>query len=159
METRISSLPSPTKRDTLVYLPNQKILFGGDVLCFGVTPLNGSGYMAGLISACDRILAMDVETIVPGHGPVGGKSEVAEMRDYFVLLQREGKKRFDAGMTAGQAAADIDLGKYKTWADSERISTNMARAYAEFGGNITSGQDFAAFTKAREEYTAITSRH
>jgi len=62
-------------------------------------------------------------------------------------------------MTAGQAAADIDLGKYKTWADSDRISTNMARMYAEFSGKVTSGQDFAAFAKAREEYTVLTNRH
>src|ERR1700686_2268597 len=123
--------PAHTDGDTLVYLPKQRILFTGDIGGFGVTPLNGSGYVAGLIKTCDKILAMDVETIVPGHGPVGGKAELADMRDYFVLLQREGKKRFDAGMTAGRAAADIDLGKYKTWPDSGRIATNMARMYSE----------------------------
>ena len=147
-----------TAGDTLVYLPNQKILFTGDIGSFGVTPLHGSGYATGVIKTCDKILEMDVETIVPGHGPVGGKAELAEMRDYFILLQREGKKRFDAGVTAGRAAADIDLGKYKTWADSDRISTNMARMYSEFGGTISPDQDFPAFVKAREEYTALARR-
>lgn len=113
--------------------------------------------MAGLIETCDTILDMDVETIVPGHGPVGGKSELAEMRDYFVLIQREGKKRFDFGMSPGRAAADIELGKYNTLPDRGRIATNMARLFAEFSGTITPDSDFSAFVKAREEYTALTS--
>jgi cyclase len=150
--------PAHTNGDTLVYLPRQKVIFLGDIGGFGVTPLNGSGYVAGLIKTCDSILGMDVETIVPGHGPVGGKAELTEMRDYFVLIQREGRKRFDAGMSAGQAAADIDLGRYKTWADADRIAINMARLYAEFAGTIKADQDFPAFIKAREEYTAIKGR-
>ena len=106
--------PAHTAGDTLVHLPNEKILFAGDIGSFGVTPLHGSGYAAGVIKTCDKILEMDVVTIVPGHGPVGGKTELAEMRDYFILIQHEGKKFFDAGVTAGRAAAEIDLGKYKS---------------------------------------------
>ena len=62
---------------TLVYLPKQKTLFTGDIGVFGLTPLNGSGHVAGLIETCDRILAMDVGTIVPRHGPVGNALEPA----------------------------------------------------------------------------------
>jgi len=150
--------PAHTAGDTLVYLPNEKILFAGDIGSFGVTPLHGSGYAAGVIKTCDKILEMDVVTIVPGHGPVGGKTELAEMRDYFILIQREGKKHYDAGVTAGRAAAEIDLGKYNTWVDVDRISTNMARMYSECSGTISPDQDFASFVKAREEYTALKRR-
>ena len=150
--------PAHTVGDTLVYLPNEKILFAGDIGSFGVTPLHGSGYAAGVIKTCDKILEMDVVTIVPGHGPVGGKTELAEMRDYFILIQREGKKHYDAGVTAGRAAAEIDLGKYNSWVDVDRISTNMARMYSEFSGTISPDQDFASFVKAREEYTALKRR-
>jgi cyclase len=141
--------------DKRIYLPKQKILFTGDIGVFGVTPLNGSDYVGGSIKACDKIQAMEVETIVPGHGPVGGKSELAEMRDYFVRARR---KRFDSGMSAGRAAADIDPDKYKIWPDAGRIATNMARMYSEFSGIITPEQDFGAFVKAREEYTALASQ-
>jgi hypothetical protein len=101
---------------------------------------------------------MDVQTIVPGHGPVGGKAELADMRDYLILIQREARKRFDSGMTAGRAAADIDLGKYKTWTDPERIANNVARLYSEFNGTITPDLDRDAVTKARDEYYALKSR-
>jgi hypothetical protein len=79
-------------------------------------------------------------------------------RDYYILIQREGRKRFDFGINAGRAAADIDLGKYKTWPDAGRIATNMARLHAEFSGTITPDSDFNAFVKARDEYTGLTSQ-
>src|SRR5262245_37811756 len=43
------------------------------------------------------------------------------------LIQREVKRRFEAGMTAGRAAAEIDLGRYQTWAGPGRIAIDMAR--------------------------------
>jgi hypothetical protein len=43
------------------------------------------------------------------------------------LIQREVKRRFEAGMTAGRSAAEIDLGRYQTWAGPGRIAINMAR--------------------------------
>ena len=146
--------PAHTVGDTIVLLPGQKILFAGDIAFFGVTPANGSGYVAGWIKACDAILAMDVDTIVPGHGPVGSKAQLIEMRDYLVLLQREAKKRFDAGLSAGRAAADIDLGKYATWTDSDRIAQNVARLYSEFNGTITPETDRQAARVAQADYNA-----
>jgi hypothetical protein len=77
---------------------------------------------------------MDVETIVPGHGPIGGKKELAEMAEYFRLLQGEVKKRLDAGMSQGRAAADIKLGKFDNWIGPERIVMNTVRLYNELRG-------------------------
>ena len=48
----------------------------------------------------------------------------------------------------GLVPADVDLGKYKTRADANRIAINMARMYAEFSGTITSDQEFHAFHPA-----------
>lgn len=113
--------------------------------------------MAGLIKTCDAILAMDVETAVPGHGPVDRKAELAEIRGYYLLIQRELRKRFDFGMTAGRAAAGIDLGKRKTWVDAGRIATNMVRLYAEFSGSITPQSDFNAINDPGASPNRISS--
>ena len=95
--------------------------------------------MTKWLEAIDRIERLDVDTIVPGHGPVGGKKELAETREYLELLKREARKRYDAGMRPGQAAADIDLGRFANWANSERIVVNTLRLYAEFDGTIGPG--------------------
>jgi cyclase len=147
-----------TSGDTLVFLPREHIIFMGDIAFFGVTPLNGSGFVADWIKVCDRILAdPEVHTIVPGHGPVGGKEELADMKGYLELLLREGRKRFDQGMSAGRAAADIPLGKYAGWTDATRIANNVARLYTEFKGTIGADTDRAAAAAAIAEYNAIKS--
>ena len=58
---------------------------------------------------------MDVKTIVPGHGPLGGKRELPEMSEYLALFKTEAWKRYNAGLTPGKAAADIKLGKFDSW--------------------------------------------
>jgi hypothetical protein len=79
---------------------------------------------------------MDVERIVPGHGPLGGKQQLADMADYLRLLRVEAKKRWDAKMTAGRAAADITLGKFDNWIGPERIIMDTVRVYMEFDGTL-----------------------
>jgi cyclase len=147
-----------TSGDALVLIPKEKILFMGDIAFFGVTPLNGSGFIEDWIKVCDRILADErIETIVPGHGPVGGKAQLREMRDYLALLWHEGRARFNAGISPGRAAAEIDLGKYATWTDADRIATNMARLYSELRGNIGADMDREAARDAVVEYNRLKS--
>ncbi|HKP78851.1 MAG TPA: MBL fold metallo-hydrolase [Phenylobacterium sp.] len=144
-----------TLGDTNVYLPDEKVIFVGDIGFFGVTPLNGSGYVANWIRVCDQINNMDVTTIVPGHGPVGGKADLEEMKQYLVLLWRESKKAFDRGVTPGRAAAEIDLGKYASWTDSDRVVPNVTRMYAEHAGTIAASISPTAMMEARTEYQRI----
>jgi cyclase len=148
-----------TSGDALVYVPSRKILFMGDIAFFDVTPLNGSGFVGDWIKVCDQILAdPNVEIIVPGHGPVGGKHELADMKGYLELLYREGRRKFDAGVSPGRAAAEIDLGRYATWTDPDRIANNMARLYSEFRGAIGVDQDRAATQAALAEYNQLKGR-
>jgi len=145
-----------TSGDALVRLPREKILFMGDVAFFDVTPLNGSGFIADWIKVCDAILRdPGVETIVPGHGPVGGKAQLEDMRGYLQLLLREGRRKYDAGVSAGRAAAEIDLGHYAKWTDPDRIANNMARLYTEFAGAIGPDMDREATRLAVAEYNQL----
>ena len=145
-----------TSGDALVRLPREKILFMGDVAFFDVTPLNGSGFIADWIKVCDAILRdPGVETIVPGHGPVGGKAQLEDMRGYLQLLLREGRRKYDAGVSAGRAAAEIDLGHYAKWTDPDRIANNMARLYSEFAGAIGPDMDREATRLAVAEYNQL----
>jgi hypothetical protein len=98
---------------------------------------------------------MDVETIIPGHGPIGGKKEMAENAEYFRLLKGEARKRFDGGMSVGKAAADINMGKFTNWMGAGRIVLNTFRLYAEFTGTLTPITDNEALRVATDEYNAI----
>lgn len=128
--------PAHTFGDAFVYLPKEKVLFAGDLAFYYVTPMAFQGHVGNWIRVADRILKMDVETIVPGHGPVGGKKELRDMRAYLIYIRREAKKRFDEGMTAEQAARDVRLGVYARWREPERILPNIMRLYQEFSDEL-----------------------
>jgi hypothetical protein len=76
---------------------------------------------------------MDVDLIVPGHGPLAGKDAVRELRSYFEYVQAEARTRFEAGMTALEAARDISLDRYADWGESERLVVNVQAVYNELG--------------------------
>jgi hypothetical protein len=103
-------------------------------------------------------MKMDVDTIVPGHGPVGGKKDLAEMAEYFRFLKVEAKKRYDAGMSAGAAAADIKMGKFDNWMGPERIVMNTVRLYDEFKGTLTPDIDNEGTKRAIAEYDSIKAK-
>lgn len=148
-----------TTGDALIRLPKERILFMGDIGFFGVTPLNGSGFIADWIKVCDNLLQdPEVETIVPGHGPVGTKPDLKDMRDYLALLLREGRRSYDAGISAGRAAAQLDLGKYATWTDADRVANNMARLFSEFKGTIGADMDRDLTRQAVVEYNQLKRR-
>jgi glyoxylase-like metal-dependent hydrolase (beta-lactamase superfamily II) len=127
--------PAHTAGDTLVYLPADRVVFTGDILFAGAHPIMWAGPVVNWIRACERILALDVETVVPGHGPIADKRAVAAMRGYWEYVAREARLRFDAGMPPLEAARDIAPADYATWGEAERLAANVATLYAEFRGD------------------------
>ncbi len=151
----IPMLPAHTYGDLVAYLPEHKILIAGDVGFFYVAPFCQNAHPSNWISICDRIDTMDVQRIVPGHGPLGGKQQLAEMADYLRLLKVESKKRWDAKMTAGAAAADITLGRFDNWIGPERIIMDTVRFYMEYDGTLVPDVNGDGIRKATEEYNSI----
>ena len=149
-----------TSGDAIIVLPKEKIAFLGDIAFFQVTPLAASGFFADWIKVCDRLIADPaMQTIVPGHGPVGGKAELAEMKGYLELVMREGRAARDKGLSPGRAAAELDLGKYASWTDADRIAPNMARLYSELAGTIGTDQDRGSAGAAMAEYNRLKAPH
>jgi cyclase len=128
--------PAHTIGDALVLLPQERLLFAGDVAFFYVTPLAFEGHVGGWLDVCDKIDALDVQTIVPGHGPVGGKAELRQQRGYLQSVRDQARAAFDAGATPEEASQLVELGQYASWAEPERLPLNVARLYQEFRGEI-----------------------
>jgi cyclase len=126
-----------TRGDVLVHLPDERVLFVGDVGFFGVTPLGLEGHSGKWIDVCRRVLdEIDADVLVAGHGPVGTKADLAKMLAYLELVHAGARRAFDAGASQREAVAAIDLGEYADWVESERIVPNVSRCYREFAGEI-----------------------
>jgi glyoxylase-like metal-dependent hydrolase (beta-lactamase superfamily II) len=148
-----------TVGDAAVFLPKERVLFAGDIAFHYVTPLAFQGHVGHWIKAANRLLAFEADVIVPGHGAIGTKKDLALMRDYLVLVRREAKKRFDAGMPAGVAARDIKLGAYASWSDAERILPNVERCYQEFRNEMHRPVDIPRLIEDMERFRGAATGH
>ena len=122
--------------DAIVLLPEERLLFAGDIAFHQVTPLAFEGHIGGWIAVCDKVAGLAVDAIVPGHGPVGSKDDLREMRGYLKSIHEQARAAFDAGRSQEEATTDIDLGDYASWAEPERLELNVGRLYQEFRGEI-----------------------
>lgn len=127
--------PAHTRGDVVVHVPTDRIVFTGDILFNGGHPVVWAGPVANWVAALERVLALEPDVVVPGHGPVCGSDEVRCLRDYFVELTDEARRRFDAGMSALDAARDISLDRAAGWGEAERLAVNVTTLYRDFGGD------------------------
>ncbi len=125
--------PAHTGGDVVVHLPDDGVVFTGDILFHGGHPIVWAGPVANWVAACDRVLELDASVVVPGHGPLATPTAVAELKGYFDYLTAEARARHDGGMTALEAARDIDLGPYAGWGEAERVVANVRALYRDFG--------------------------
>jgi len=81
---RIEALPASghTDGDLMALVADCDVLFAGDLCFFGVTPLAFQGNPALWADVLDAVAEM-ADTIVPGHGPIGGEAEVRELQAYL----------------------------------------------------------------------------
>ena len=124
--------PAHSYGDAIAYVPDAATVFSGDILFVGGTPIVWAGPTSNWLAACERILALDARTIIPGHGPVSGPDGVHIVQSYLTYVREQARIRFDAGLDADDAADDIDLGEFADLGDPERIVVNVETLYREF---------------------------
>jgi cyclase len=135
--TLIEVGPAHTRGDTLVLVPGERVVFSGDIVFASGHPVIWAGSVEGWIAACDRILAMDVDVVVPGHGPITDKAGVREQRDYLAYVAAEAEAGFHAGVPATEAARRIDLQAYAGWGNPERILLTVDAVYRRLAGDAS----------------------
>jgi glyoxylase-like metal-dependent hydrolase (beta-lactamase superfamily II) len=150
--------PAHTRGDVLVHVAADRTVFTGDILFIDGTPIMWAGPAQSWIDACRRIEEMDVETVVPGHGPITDKRGAAAVRGYLEYIRDETRNRHDAGMEAFEAAKDIALGDYASWGDAERIAVNVDRLYREFSGDDSAPEVATLFGQMAELAGSLSKR-
>ena len=134
-----------TTADQVVFLPDQRILFTGDLVeteCFAIFPwfppddvdVDGDRWIAVL----EHLERLEPEIVVPGHGPLGDAGVIATARDYLELLRSETRRLADGGASEDEAAAEIDLSMralHPDWAQPEWIDFGVRCFYAAHAGD------------------------
>jgi 2-keto-4-pentenoate hydratase/2-oxohepta-3-ene-1,7-dioic acid hydratase in catechol pathway len=127
--------PAHTAADSVVHVPDAGVLFGGDLLFIGCTPIVWAGPIANWVTACDAMIALDAPTVVPGHGPVTDPDGIRAVRGYLAHVAEQAGAAYREGLSWAEAADTIDLGEYATWLDAERVVVNVYQRYRELDPN------------------------
>ena len=121
--------PSHTAEDVVVYLPQKKVLFAGDLVFRNRIPFVGQADSKHWIMAMEDLLKFDARWVVPGHGPMSDdpQADMRLTRDYLIYLRER----------MGQAARDMEpfeeAYKNTDWSRFEKMplfkSANRMNAY------------------------------
>ena len=126
--------PAHTTNDIVVWLPERKVLFAGDLIFNRGTPFVLAGSIQGSLEALARVDAFGAQNIVPGHGAVCTSQIIRDIEAYLRLVQTHAREGFDAGSEPLEVARQMDLGVFAEWLDRERLAANVHRAYSELRG-------------------------
>ena len=103
-----------TTNDVVAWIPEHRVLFSGDLIFNGSTPFVVMGSVAGSLEALSAVIELEPEVIVPGHGEPGGIETVNTCGSYLRFIQQSAAQAVEAGLSALEAAREIDLGACAT---------------------------------------------
>jgi cyclase len=126
--------PAHTGGDVAVHLPDADVVFTGDLVFHGGHPIVWAGPVTNWITACDRLLALGPDVVVPGHGAVSDRSCIEAERSYLQWLVDEGTPRLESGSSPMEAAKDLaGESPYSEWGEGERLVANLTALARDLG--------------------------
>ena len=136
-----------TPEDCVIWLPDCKVLFVGDIFGWGLINLMGrltEESAATILATYERVMAIGAETIVSGHGPLCTNAELARWIEYFRRLHGEVLTALEAGKSDQQIMAEIappedmsDWWRFVDWKHEhsvDRMITSIRDGWRVFPG-------------------------
>lgn len=125
-----------TTGDTVVYLPGEKVLFAGGLTpnrFFPILPDEDSS-VDGWLASLDELATFDITHLVPGHGEVGDRDLIANVRNYLIELKDAALALKADGVTLADAQAKLAPvfeSEHPDWGEPFWINNAIAEIYAE----------------------------
>ncbi|MEU6488249.1 MBL fold metallo-hydrolase [Streptomyces sp. NPDC046887] len=130
--------PAHTVGDLFVHLPEQRVVFAGDLVFAGDHPSHWAGPLELISAACRRILDLEPEWIVPGHGPLLTPDGLREHLGYLDDLAAQARLLHGQGRSAPEAARLlIAEDRYPGLGLPERLAISLSTEFRHLDGNRT----------------------
>ncbi|HEX5112555.1 MAG TPA: MBL fold metallo-hydrolase [Saprospiraceae bacterium] len=118
-----------TESDLYLYLPDEQIVFAGDLLFINNQPWIVDGDTEKWEATLTKITSLAVKNIVPGHGPVGTLADIEKMEDYFHNVQETAQGYYNKGISPEEAEDLTSPAPYDAWYLSMFYKLNVMAAY------------------------------
>jgi glyoxylase-like metal-dependent hydrolase (beta-lactamase superfamily II) len=118
----------------VVRLPRERIIFTVDFVPVASVQFSNmpDSYLPDWDESLKRVLALEWDRMIPGHGRIGTKQDVQNLIAYMQELSAEVKKAADAGKCPDAAKAEVKLPKYAAWTNYERYLPGNIERYCTF---------------------------
>lgn len=111
--------------DLIMYLPEEKIIFAADLVFSKSHPYLADGDFRNLKNILTSLELMDINKVVPGHGDIGGKELIGEMKEYVEYLEDLAAQM----KSEGKGLEDIEMvqipAQYKDWILGAYFNSNL----------------------------------
>ncbi|TDY04214.1 MBL fold metallo-hydrolase [Thiohalophilus thiocyanatoxydans] len=123
---------SHTPGDMMVYLPQDKLLISGDILVKKMIPSFVDAHVGSWIDTLAQIEKREIETVIPGHGPLMTLAEVKAMHQRMADLYAGIEAGYNQGLMDSEIRKTLDLSQWKKMKEFEgQMGININRAYLE----------------------------
>lgn len=113
-----------TPDDLFVFMPNEKVIFSGDLVMNGRITSNRHGSVIGSLKALDMINEKDWDHLVAGHGFDTSKSAIDETTQYFSLLKERILEAIDNDTMGSEINKVITMDEFKEKALYDELNNN-----------------------------------
>ena len=129
-QVELLSLAGHTASDIVLYLPEEKIAFMGDLLFVNCHPYLASGSPEQWKQSLAEVEGLGVQIAVPGHGPVGRFASLSVMLQYIQSLESIVVNMIKCGKSVEQASFEPVPSPFGTWLSPDNFFvTNLEFLY------------------------------
>lgn len=123
---------SHTPGDMMVLLPQDRVLIAGDILVHEMMPNFRDGHVKSWVATLAEIMRADVDTIVPGHGPLMTPADAAAMHQRMAMLYAGVEAGFKQGLQPYEIRERLDLSEWRKLPYfDDMMGGNISRTYLE----------------------------
>ena len=127
-----------TKSDTVIWMPDEKVLFMGDAFDYRTHPVVRIGNILNWIGVLDQLRKFPARQIVPGHGPLPprGNRCLTEFKGYLIKLRNRTAAALRREKTPARAAKRVRMDEYRNWFRPHLVYVNALKMAKELRGRI-----------------------
>ena len=123
--------------DLIVHIPHARTVVAADIVVTSQHQIMWAGSTANVLKALDKIISLEPEYVVSGHGPVTDINAVLELKDYWEYYHNGAKQRFDKGMDSFVAAKELVKGPFSHYRLPQTSLDVVRMMYKEFSHDST----------------------
>lgn len=145
-----------TPATSIVWLEEESVCFVGDILWIDQHPYMAQANSLEWLDALDRIVALDAEFLVPGHGPVCNAEATVKVGEYIRFMRGRVRDYYMEGKTKNEAKSGL-VGELLEWFPvpperkakiESQIKSGINRVYREIQKEEEGDEPTAATPKA-----------